>query len=36
LLVNTEQAKVLADLEQKGNVHATLVYRGSKEMPTSF
>jgi pilus assembly protein CpaB len=36
LLVNTEQAKVLADLEQKGNVHATLVYRGSKENADKF
>lgn len=30
LLVNAEQAKVLADLEQKGNIHATLVYRGTE------
>ncbi len=36
LLVNTEQAKVLSDLEQKGNVHATLVYRGTKENADKF
>ena len=36
LLVNTEQAKVLADLEQKGNVHATLVYRGTNENANKF
>lgn len=36
LLVNTEQAKVLADLEQKGNIHATLVYRGSSENAKKF
>lgn len=36
LLVNMEQAKVLADLEQKGNVHATLVYRGAKENADKF
>ncbi|TWH59311.1 pilus assembly protein CpaB [Desulfitobacterium sp. LBE] len=36
LLVNTEQAKVLADLEQKGNIHATLVYRGTKENADKF
>ncbi|WP_010249485.1 Flp pilus assembly protein CpaB [Acetivibrio cellulolyticus] len=36
LIVNTEQAKVLADLEQKGNIHATLVYRGSGENAKKF
>ena len=36
LLTNVQQAKVLADLEQKGNVHATLVYRGSKENSNKF
>ena len=30
LLVNSTQAKVLAGLEQNGNLHATLVYRGAK------
>ena len=36
LLVNTEQAKVLADLEQKGNIHATLVYRGTETNVDKF
>ena len=36
LIVNTEQAKLLADLEQKGNIHATLVYRGSRENADQF
>jgi pilus assembly protein CpaB len=36
LLVNSEQAKVLAGLEQNGNLHATLVYRGEKETADKF
>ena len=36
LLVNTDQAKVLANLEQKGNIHATLLYRGIKENADKF
>lgn len=36
LLVNVDQAKVLTGLEQNGNLHATLVYRGSKENADKF
>lgn len=31
LLVTPEQSKVLAELEEEGTIHLTLVYRGSKE-----
>lgn len=36
LLVNSTQAKVLAGLEQNGNLHVTLVYRGSKDNADKF
>lgn len=36
LLVNSGQAKVLAGLEQNGNLHATLVYRGEKANADKF
>lgn len=36
LLVNSTQAKVLAGLEQNGNLHVTLVYRGLKENADKF
>lgn len=36
LLVNSEQAKVLAGLEQIGNLHAALVYRGAKKTADKF
>lgn len=36
LLVNSGQAKVLARLEQSGNLHAALVYRGEKETADKF
>lgn len=36
LLVNSDQAKVLAGLEQNGNLHATLVYRGAKASADKF
>lgn len=36
LLVNSEQAKVLAGLDQNGNLHATLVYRGEKTNTDKF
>lgn len=36
LLVNFEQAKVLAGLEKNGNLHVTLVYRGAKANGDKF
>ena len=36
LLVNSAQAKVLAGLEQNGNLHVTLVYRGAKANADKF
>ncbi|WP_443112513.1 Flp pilus assembly protein CpaB [Dehalobacter sp. DCM] len=36
LLVNSDQAKVLAGLEQNGNLQVTLVYRGSKDNADKF
>lgn len=36
LLVNTSQAKVLAGLEQNGNLHTALVYRGEKTNADKF
>lgn len=36
VLVRPEQAALLADLEAKGKIHATLVYRGEKEQAKSF
>ena len=36
LLVNSGQAKVLAGLEQNGNLHATLAYRGAKANADKF
>mgnify|MGYP000839355353 CR=1 FL=1 len=36
LLVTPEQSKVLAELEEEGTIHLTLVYRGSKENAEKF
>lgn len=36
LLVTTEQAKVLAELEQDGELHLALVYRGTPENAAKF
>lgn len=36
LLVTPEQSKVLAELEEEGTIHLTLVYRGSKENADKF
>jgi len=36
LLVSTEQAKILAELEADGKLHLSLVYRGSKENAAKF
>ncbi len=36
LLVSTEQAKILAELEADGKLHLSLVYRGSKENAAQF
>lgn len=36
LLVNMEQAKVLADLEVNSKIHAALVYRGARENCDAF
>lgn len=36
LLVTTEQAKVLAELEQESELHLALVYRGTPENATKF
>ena len=36
LLVNTEQAKVLAELEQDSELHLALVYRGTPENAAKF
>lgn len=36
LLVTTEQSKILAMLEADGNLHISLVYRGSKENAVKF
>jgi pilus assembly protein CpaB len=36
VLVCPTQAKLLADLENKGKLHVTLVYRGSKEQAQKF
>ncbi|GKX31379.1 pilus assembly protein CpaB [Vallitalea longa] len=35
-LVNSKQSKLLADLEQKGKIHISLVYRGDKEKTDEF
>lgn len=36
LLASPEQAKILAELESEGNIHLSLVYRGSKENADKF
>ena len=36
LLVTTEQAKVLAELEQDSELHLALVYRGTPENAAKF
>ena len=36
LLVSSEQAKILAELEADGKLHLSLVYRGSKESAAKF
>lgn len=36
LLVSPEQAKILAELEADGNLHLSLVYRGSEEKAAKF
>lgn len=36
LLVTPEQSKVLAELEEEGTIHLTLVYRGSKQNAEKF
>lgn len=36
LLVNSEQSKLLATLEQNGGIHASLVYRGNTEQANEF
>ena len=36
LLVTTEQAKVLAGLEQESELHLALVYRGTPENASAF
>lgn len=36
VLVRPEQAELLADMEAKGRLHATLVYRGDKEQAQKF
>lgn len=36
VLVTTEQARLLAELEQEGSIHAALVYRGNRENAGKF
>jgi pilus assembly protein CpaB len=36
LLVNQEQAKLLAELEEKSKIHVALVYRGDIETSNKF
>ncbi|MGL5434555.1 MAG: Flp pilus assembly protein CpaB [Lachnospiraceae bacterium] len=36
VLVNTDQARLLAELERNGSVHAALVYRGTREQAQLF
>ncbi len=36
LLVNKEQAKLLAELEEKSKIHVVLVYRGEKNIANKF
>ena len=36
VLVTPEQARLLAQLEQKGSIHAALVYRGNREDAEKF